>query len=197
MVSQTPNNPPLMAQDLKTAVSNSGLFYESHLNSLVHGQRALAAIMQEPQNQANPPVAALLSQQLTMLDSQQISWRGDVWPGQAMDLDVYLPTQNAEPEGRGQSNKEHAKDPDSNEAQSNKTTAEHAEKPIASEMKLHFPNLGQVTARLSLVDGRMRIQIRAEQPQSFKMLESKRLALAEAITNNGQQLDALIVTQHG
>jgi len=181
VVTHTPKSPQVMAQDLKQAVNNSGLFYESHLSELVQGVRSLAAIMQEPQNQGTSPVAALMSQQLAILENQRIAWHGEIWPGQEMSWDVYLRQRNSE-RGDGQ----HAADaPPADEL-----------RPVASEMTLHFPRLGKITARLILIDGRMRINILAEQAQTLHTLESKRQNLAAAIVKNGQQLDALTVVRH-
>lgn len=178
VVSQSPTNPQVMAQDLKNAVSNSGLFYESHLSDLVQGNQSLAAIKQEPQNQTNSPIANLMSQQLAILENQHMSWHGEVWPGQKMDWDVYQQQSNADGE------------------QTSSTSQANEDRPITSEMTLHLPNLGKVSARISLTDGRMRVNILAEQPETLSMLSAKRLSLAEAIGKNGQQLDALTVVRH-
>ena len=178
VVTNSPSNPQVMANDLKNAVSNSGLFYESHLSDLVQSNQSLAAIKQEPQNQANSPIANLMSQQLAILENQRMSWHGEVWPGQKMDWDVYQQQQNAD-----------GKQP-SNQSQADQ------DRPITSEMTLHFPHLGKVSARISLSDGRMRVNILAEHPETLEMLTAKRLGLAEAIGKNGQQLDALTVVRH-
>jgi len=181
VVTHTPKAPQVMAQDLKQAVNNSGLFYESHLSELVQGVRSLAAILQEPQNQATSPIAALMSQQLAILENQSMAWHGEIWPGQEMSWDVYLRQRNSERGGD-----QHAAD----------VPAADEPRPVASEMTLHFPRLGKITARLILIDGRMRINILAEQAQTLYTLESKRQNLAAAIVKNGQQLDALTVVRH-
>jgi hypothetical protein len=178
VISHNPTNPQVMAQDLKNALSNSGLFYESHLSDLVQGNQSLTAIKQEPQNQTNSPIANLMSQQLAILENQRMSWYGEVWPGQKMDWDVYLHQSNADGE------------------QTSSTLQSNEDRPITSEMTLHLPNLGKVSARISLTDGRMRVNILAEQPETLNMLSAKRLSLAEAIGKNGQQLDALTVVRH-
>ncbi|ADI29383.1 flagellar hook-length control protein FliK [Methylotenera versatilis] len=178
VMTNSPSNPQVMAHDLKNAVSNSGLFYESHLSDLVQSNQSLAAIKQEPQNQANSPIANLMSQQLAILENQRMSWHGEVWPGQKMDWDVYQQQKNAD-----------GKQP-SNQSQADQN------RPITSEMTLHLPHLGKVSARISLTDGRMRVNILAEHPETLEMLTAKRLGLAEAIGKNGQQLDALTVVRH-
>jgi hypothetical protein len=178
VVSHSPTNPQVMAQDLKNAVNNSGLFYESHLGDLLQGKQSLAAIKQEPQNQTNYPIANLMTQQLAILENQRLSWHGEVWPGQKMDWDVYKQQSNSDGENT------------SNASQLNE------DRPISSEMTLHFPHLGKVSARITLAEGRMRVSILAEQPKTLETLKAKRLDLAESIGQYGHQLDALTVVQH-
>jgi flagellar hook-length control protein FliK len=180
VVTQTPNNPLIMAHDLKNALRSSGLFYESHLSDLLQSNQTLAALKQEPQNQSGTSLASLMSQQLAVLENQRLAWHGEVWPRQKMDWDVTLQERRAEGDG-GQSLNE------SDESQA---------RPIASEMTLHLPHLGKVSARINLVDGRMCVNILAEQAQTLDILKSQRLRLAEAIGKNGQQLDALTVVRH-
>jgi hypothetical protein len=179
VVSLNPKNPQLMAQDLKQALSGSGLFYESHLSGLLQGKESLASIRQEPQNQTGTPIAALLSQQLSILENQRIAWQGEVWAGQKMDLDVYLQPRV-----------------DADAGQSQAESAAVEDRPISSEMTMHLPQLGTVTARINIHEGRMRVSIVADEPQTLAMLRTSRQSLAEAIGRNGQQLDALTVMHH-
>ena len=179
VVSLNPKNPQLLAQDLKQALSGSGLFYESHLTGLLQGKESLASIRQEPQNQAGTPIAALLSQQLSILENQRIAWQGEVWPGQKMDLDVYLQPQV---------------DKDARQPQAESAAVEA--RPISSELTMHLPQLGTVTARITINEGRMRVNIVAENPAALALMRSGRQSLAEAISRNGQQLDALTVMRH-
>lgn len=181
VVSQSPNNPQLIAQDLKHAVSNSGLFYESHLSDLVQGNQTLTAIKQEPQNQNGSPTVALVSQQLAVLENQRFSWHGEVWSGQKMDWDVNLEPQDATDDGGQRS--------------MNESIADDS-RPISSEMTLYLPHLGKVSAKLVLVDGRMRINILADHLQTLDTLKKQKQSLAESIIKNGQQLDALTVVLH-
>lgn len=181
VVTQSPSNPQLMAQDLQHAVSSSGLFYESHLSDLIQSNQTLAAIKQEPQNQNGSPSVALMSQQLAVLENQQMSWHGEVWPGQKMNWDVYLDEQDTADEGSQRSLNE---------------LSSAGDRPISSEMTLHLPHLGKVSAKLVLADGRMRINIIADHAQTLATLKSHSPSLAEAIVKNGQQLDALMVVLH-
>lgn len=180
VVTHTPSTAQIVAHDLKHAVKSSGLFYESHLHDLVQNNQTLSAIRQEPQNQINPPLTSLMAQQLAILENQHLSWQGQVWPGQKMDWDVYLHQDAAE------DNQQHFL--------GQQIAIEN--KSISSEMTLHFPNLGKVTARLSLADGRMRIGFFAEQTQTLAALKGGKQTLAKAIEKNGQQLDALTIAHH-
>lgn len=177
IVTLSPKNPQIVAQDLRQAISRSGLFYESHLNEMLHGTRTVAAVMQEPQNQNTSQIAHLMTQQLAMLEHQRLSWHGEVWPSQKMDWDVYL-------HDRQQSKQNEQDAADLNAPK---------DRPITSEMTLNFPHLGKVTAKLNLVDGHMRISILAEQAD---MLKTQSEHLSQAITNSGLQLDALSVTKY-
>ncbi len=172
VVTRTPLNPARMAQDLQHAISRSGLFYESHLQEMTQGQQSVAQLKQEPQNQANFSNAAMLFQQLAILENQRLSWQGEVWAGQKMDLDVYAEQRPV----------------DADDA-----AAAIEDRPMASELTIDFPHLGKVTAKLSLTGGRMRIQLESATPQTAELLQKEKIALAEAVTKHGQALDALTV----
>lgn len=179
VVSHSPSNPQILAQDLKNSLKNSGLFYESHLSDLLNSSQSLAALKHEPQNQNGTQISSLLSQQLAVLENQRLAWHGEIWPRQKMDWDVYL--------------QEHGREGD---GQAANQTDDSQTKPIFSEMTLHLPHLGKVSARIGLVDGRMRVNILAEQLETLQVLKSRSVSLAEAIAKNGQPLDALTVVRH-
>jgi flagellar hook-length control protein FliK len=181
IVSQTPFNPQQLAYDLKYAVTKSGLFYESHLSDLVQSGQNLSPVKVEPQNQSNSSIAALVSQQLAVLENQRMSWQGEVWPGQKMSWDVQLERRDVLDEEARQA--------------LGKTKSENIEA-VASELNLELPRLGKVAVKLNLAEGRLRVQLSAEQTHALDVFNQSRLALAEAIAKNGQQLDALTVTKH-
>jgi len=177
VVTHSPTNPQIVAQDLKQAITSSGLFYESHLNEVVHGQRQLASVMQEPQNQVGTHISQLMAQQLATMENQRIAWHGEVWPGQAMDWDVHI--QDQPPSERGQ-----------------QELQDDGIRPVSSEITMHLPNLGKVTAKLNIADGRMSIQIFAEQMPTLQILKTEAKTLTQAMTDNGLQLDVLTVQRH-
>ncbi|MEQ1602936.1 MAG: flagellar hook-length control protein FliK [Methylophilaceae bacterium] len=193
------NLPQVVANDLKHALAQSGLFYESHLVENLEGKRPLSALLQEPQNQAaaqNQGVAeskvlslqnqmaatlnALVPQQLNILENQKLSWHGEVWPNQLMEWDVgrkNLPEITVQ-----------------NQKQSTSAMLENEQ--IDSKITLHLPNLGSVTARLNLQNGKMRIQIMADELATSTLLKDHSAALAQSLEASGQALDFLSVLHH-
>lgn len=168
-ITNNPKLPSVVSQQLKAAISQSGLFYESHLSDLAGGQRPLASIRQEPQNQLHQTAHALLPQQLHILEHQRLSWHGEVWPHQLMDWDVYLKDQQTHAEHSSQHTDEDA--------------------PIASDLTIHLPHLGKVTAKISIQNGRMRVGLLAEQKEALQLFKDKSHALVNAIERNGQKLE--------
>jgi hypothetical protein len=174
-ITHSPKDPQMLAQGLRQAVVNSGLFYESHLNEMLQGARTLAAILQEPQNQnqGQTQIATLTAQQLMMLEQSRLNWHGEVWPGQKMEWNVYIEQHDGEAA-------EYGEDADA--------------RPVTSEIKLTFPHLGVVAAKLTIVDGHISINLRAEQKETLDELKSKSHGLAQAIGDSGLQLKGLVVT---
>ncbi|MHB1676698.1 MAG: flagellar hook-length control protein FliK [Sulfuriferula sp.] len=61
IVSQANLPVPELAHALQQAITTSGLFYESHLNEWIAGQRTIAELMQEPQAAQTNQIVALSS----------------------------------------------------------------------------------------------------------------------------------------
>lgn len=172
-ITHFPFKPQVFAQDLKQAITQSGVFYESHLQAASQGQYSLQQLRQEPQNQPGFNPATLMFQQLAVLEHQRFSWHGEVWPGQQMHWDVYeqrLPT----------------------EAEHTSSSTED-ERLIASELSIDFPHLGAVKAKISMVHGHMRIHLESETASTFQLLQQQKAKLAEAMHKHGQVLDGLTV----
>jgi hypothetical protein len=105
-----------LASSLRGAISNSGLFYESHLAAWSQGRVPLASIRAEPQNSlpvqgapghaANDPhvlpdivarsdgnalpdeVRPILRHQLDAMETHALNWQGPVWPNQTASLTI-------------------------------------------------------------------------------------------------------------
>ena len=174
-ITHFPYKPQVLAQDLKQALSQSGVFYESHLQAASQGQYSLQQLRQEPQNQPGFNPANLMFQQLAVLEHQRFSWHGEVWPGQQMTWDVY--------EQRLPSESEHAKQ------------VADDERLMGSELSIDFPNLGNVKAKISLFNGHMRIHFESENAATFQLLQQQKAKLAETLQQRGQVLDGLTIAR--
>ena len=99
----------LLGDRLKAALTQGGLFYEAHLAQWASGGLQLAELFKEPQGKlsraprrdgpqgAGGPEEAefadlrtlpQVKQQLLLLNSGVLSWKGEAWPGQGMQLAV-------------------------------------------------------------------------------------------------------------
>ena len=177
IVSQAPQHPRVLAQDIQRALTTSGLFYESHLEQFTAGKTTLANLLQEPQNQRHVAPESMINKQLAVLENQRVQWQGEIWPGQKMDWQVQM---------QGD-----AVDPDDHAA--NAQSAD--DRAIASSLKLELPTLGTVTANISLQGGRLQVRLAAVEQGALARLRSGLPGLAEALTRHGQELDALTVVR--
>ena len=266
-----PAEPKIFANALRNAISQSGLFYESHQAQWVSGERGLISLMQEPQakfpvlanpntlnipgalntpnplkslNMPNPaqtaqsnstlqpnsalrltdgklppgnsvqsppllkagesaantvrelvvsqtsaqhsaelnptsfrelvhPLAVpLVNQQLEALDSRQILWQGQVWPGQEMNWEI-------EEDG------------------SHGTGGDDEAPRWRTRLHLDLPGLGGVTARLAIDGGGVRIEMTAERNDSAALLRGEVGQLARSMEASGLKVAGLMVQQHG
>jgi hypothetical protein len=175
LLTNTPHNPQQLAEQLKSALTNSGLFYESHLKDFVEGQRTLQSVQQEPQNQPNAQTAMLMAHQLAVLENQRLIWRGEVWPGQLMEWDVHQPDQDHTEQGTNGS-------------------PENASMPIASEVTLHLPYLGKVTAKLNVWGEHVKVQIVADNAKTAVALKTQAGDLSTAFEVSGQVVEGLTIS---
>ncbi len=191
---------------LRNALSQSGLFYESHQAQWVAGERKLADLQQEPQAKlptinsapgatAEPvqkntsavamsdaafaqgapklPVHAdavpLVQQQLQTLDTHQIVWQGQVWPGQAMEWRV------EERNARGGS----AED------------VPHWQ----TSLRLQLPRLGDVQAALAITPQGLRINLKADDGTA-ELMKGAQDSLRRAMETSGLHLLGMSVEAH-
>lgn len=208
-----------LANLLHEALSNSGLFYESHQVQWLAGARSTTQLMEEPQNLAqqqakvvaagdpsnktgegadattrvindsrfvaidntvqggssNQPDTSLMSdskaveipehlqplvqQQLNALETSQLLWQGNVWPGQEMRWEVH----------------EQASQPPEVEEQ----------KQWVTQIELDLPNLGLVTATLKFNNAGLVLGIKAGTSQTRTVLGNASTSLVTALTEAG------------
>ena len=97
---------------LQQSMSISGLFYENHQAQWIMGKRTLEQLTQEPQGKiltnnvptsnspalnsiasnndtpVHPQSMSLVQQQLNLLETGHLSWRGEIWAGQTMEWNI-------------------------------------------------------------------------------------------------------------
>ena len=171
-----PGAPPhQLASALQGAIGTSGLFYESHVAEWAAGDRSLAALDAEPQQQAardgvrqaptDPATAQFISMQLAAQEQAQLAWQGNLWPGQPIQLEVQRDTRDGQPE------------------------AGDSEVPWHSRLRLHFPELGELDARLTLTGGRLQVHFSAGSDATAALLRRHMGGLAGALEAAGTRLE--------
>lgn len=179
----------LFVQEIRHAVQNSGLFYESHLAQWVRGSRSLADVMQEPQNQRNHSESLLkleqtvqtaptLGQQLAVLERQQLHWQGEIWPTQYMQMQIgvlHREGLHQRPEGSGRDGHE--------------LPAESAM--VQAMLALDMPHLGSIKVRLAYLEGKLQISMHAIDTASLQHMRLAGYDLSENLKKAGQQLQSL------
>ncbi len=196
---EPPQTQPL-ANLLREAINNSGLFYESHQAQWMEGGRATTQLLQEPQNQPAPVPAgtpgtlvapdaagsgsqpasisipphlqALVQQQLSALETGRILWQGQVFQNQPLQWQIW------QQPGQGQS------------------PGAEQERTWATSLQLELPALGSVTAQVRLTQGGMSLTLDASSPQTRALLGSASSHLVSALTEAGIKVHSALVVQH-
>ena len=198
----------LLGRMLQQGLRESGLFYESHLARWFGGDYPLEEIFREPQGRLSPRLAQageqtgasadefmraslqirsadimellfkkagssmahegiadqrtlpMVGEQLSALQSGQLVVRGDLFPGQRLEWTV------AEREG-------------------GRNSSGGRERSWETSISITLPNLGPVSARLTLDDTRIAIKIRAENSETVTVLESGKARLTEQLEGAG------------
>lgn len=210
-----------LAGALRSALANSGLFYESHQAQWVLGERSTAQLLVEPQNQlgitgismpqpehqpssaaasgpalvqqdlalatnttATSPASAsnsnmhhdgaiakellpLVQQQLHTLETHQLTWSGQVWPGQEMQWEI-----QGQPE-------HHAEQQD--------------ERKWSTEMELALPILGDVHARMVFSAHGLQLTLHAADGETVALLNHALPRLRSALAEVDVPLVAAVV----
>lgn len=184
-----------LAGALREALANSGLFYESHQAQWVRGERSTAQLLVEPQNQltgkqplptdANQPalpskasgdsglpiareLLPLVQQQLHTLETHQLTWIGQVWPGQEMQWEIQGQPEHQAPRQQG-------------------------EREWSTEMELALPRLGDVHARLVFAESGLRMTLHAADAGTIDLLSRALPQLRNALADAGIPLSSAMV----
>ena len=165
---------------LSQTLSESGVFYESHLAKWSRGALSLESIQREPQArlaQERPDMvklaelggmpeeaARMAGRQLQMLEGAPFVWQGLAWPGQTMQWLV----REDSGDSRGESG-EGAAD-------------------WETELRMTLPELGAVHAQLGLKGDRLHLRLLAETPATQERLAAALPLLVKGFELNGLQV---------
>ncbi len=188
-----PADPAQLEQLLKQGLKESGLFYESHLARWFNGSYPLESLLQEPQGRLSPQTGAtallaksgaeavqgqegsdprtmtMVKEQLAALQTGQVLFQGELFPGQPMEWRV------REREGRGRQG-----------------GAEQA-RPWETTLALELPRLGRVQVALSLSGAKLDIQVNARGEETAAFLETGRGDLQEQLLAAGLEPSNLVI----
>lgn len=186
----------VLALALQRSVSNSGLFYESHLAQWIHGIRTLGQMTQEPQAEdpvavrhaigageselsapsaqvIHPQALTLVQQQLDLLASTEFRWTGQAWPGVPMDWSI----------------KEEEIDRDAHASRE-----EAAQRRWSTTLSLTLPRLGEVAVRLGLAGSNLSARLAASEAATVARLRADGATLAGRLEGAGLRLQEMQLT---
>ncbi|MCX7627671.1 MAG: flagellar hook-length control protein FliK [Methylophilaceae bacterium] len=118
----------------------------------------------------HPSAQPLVLRQLESLDSGQMVWQGQVWPGQDMHWEI-------EEDGARHGQQE------------------EADKPWRTRLRLELPSLGSVTAQLVVAGSRVRVDFAAERDATVNLLREALDNLRQAMAAAGLRVEGMEV--HG
>jgi len=154
------------ARDLPPAAARSA--EAAGANSM---REALSAAGREPSEPVHASATPLVQQQLDALDTRQIVWQGQVWPGQTLHWEIEeREARDGEQAGEGE---------------------------WQTRLSLSLPSLGQVGAQLRLSAQGVRIEITAMEAESLQRLQAEADSLKAGFERAGLNLLQLLVKPHG
>jgi hypothetical protein len=204
LLDEAPLYPAILSIGLKSALSKSGLFYESHLGDWMNGSYPLAGLLQEPQGRLSfsapndgidpaggkllaspadsesvvaPGMHNLIAQQLQLLENHSLIWRGEAWPGQVMEWEVA---------------REYVEDPSHDGGTTSPSTL------WATEIRLDLPQLGMVTLNIRLdAQHNFDVRLAADDGAASSMMELARPEIMQKLLAAGCNIQSLWVKKDG
>jgi hypothetical protein len=207
------NTPPqTVAQSLQQAITQSGVFYESHLANWAGGHMNVTQLMQEPQAQLSPRLVpqqpnSFIEQLTTASKTSPDSFaaQSTASPNKSPDilnnqmLQHLVNTQlqtleqnhiiwqgNAWP-GQPMQWEIGQDQPQKNQQQTSAESTWH------SDVKFQLPALGNITATLRLTGTHLNVQIQAENPDSVIKLQANTTLLINALAAAGIPIDSVLI----
>jgi len=152
---------PATANLVSHQASEQAQFKISTLHAQVDSQPlAKPSIQEQP---AHPETLPIVRQQLDALDTRQVMWQGQVWPGQTMEWQI-------------------------EERAAREQGGEMAQPEWQTSLRLVLPQLGEIVAKLTLHPQGIRVQLDAAESASAKLMAEQRAALQQGMETSGLQL---------
>lgn len=207
VLSSPPQEPGQLAAALHNALSQSGLFYESHQAQWVMGERPLEHLLQEPQNAQGslPPAAeAKLPGQSVQQSADAAKESGS---NEALKIkDSVLPVVKHQIEtlesrefnwnGQiwpGQTMQWQVRE---DEERNQHDASEEAQRAWYSRLRLALPNLGQIDANVRLSGSGVQIAFQVVKQGTEASMKNQMTALQESLQASGISLVSMTVN-HG
>ena len=188
-----PSDPVQLEQMLRKGLKESGLFYEAHLSRWFSGDYLLEDLLQEPQGRlsistnsqetrsvqlqgeegSDPRTLAMVKEQLASLQTGQLLFQGELFPGQPMEWRI------KDREGRGRRDNE-----------------QRQTVPWETSLALTLPQLGRVEVALSLQGTQLDLVIGADREGTASLMEQERGTLLGQLQAAGFD-PGNIVVKHG
>jgi flagellar hook-length control protein FliK len=173
-----------LAGSLKQGVSNSGLFYESHLRAFEQGKMTIEQLQQEPQakigqalaqdpranNTALTELGSVVQRQLNTLEAQQVPLQVMAWQGQPVQVVI---EQEKSDERRAQ--------------------GETDAQTWSTHLSLNLPVLGGLSARVRMVGSAVQLSFTTEESAAGDLIEQNTPRLEASMASAGLTLATLSV----
>lgn len=212
LLSGAPGKTLDLAQSLRGALTQSGLFYESHQAQWVAGQRPLSDLLHEPQGRLSPAAAnpatpdanpAGLQQSSSLMQNQNDVLSGKPLAGIQPAHPETLPIVRQQLEAldarqvvwQGQVWPGQTMDWRIEERPAREQGSGGIEQPEwQTSLHLVLPQLGEISARLILHPQGVRIQLGAAEPATVKLMTEQRPVLQEGMETSGLRLAEIRVS---
>lgn len=170
-------DPAQLAHKLAQVISQSGLFYESHVAEWAAGTRSLADLMHEPQSAkapglppTEPATAQFINLQLASQEQARVLWQGQLAPGQQLQWEIHKDA----PEQRG-------------------GEQEQPEPAWRSGMRFRLPLLGEIEATVVMLGQQCQIEIQTGSSAIGGVLRAHAAGLTAAMEAAGTPLSSLTI----
>jgi hypothetical protein len=167
--------PAQLAVKLQQTISQSGLFYESHLAEWAEGTRSMTELMHEPQAArapvppTDPNTAQFINLQLTSQEQSRVVWQGQLTAGHELEWHI-------EKDERGQRG------------------GDEDDAPVwRSGMMFRLPLLGEIAATVVMAGDKFQIEIQTGSDAVGSALRAHAGQLSSAMEAAGTPLSALSI----